>query len=181
MVGRQLVVEPDVLDGQPQLFEQMEDQLQLRINQRLAGDAPVKDRHPQNRLPIQNGHSHLRPEQLEFLLRLEVIARLFAATPQNAAQAKEVPAHPGFEGQLEMLQQTGGQTDGAGRAQPLAFRQHRGVAKGGERLPQKYRRAIDAENLAQQKEELLQHPFGVERVSQDAGKVPQHAQRLGRA
>ena len=86
-------MQPDVLDRQPQLFEEVEDQLQLRIHQRLTGDAPVKNRHSQNRLAIQDGHGHLPAKQLEFFLRLEVVARLFAVTPQDAPQAKEMPAY----------------------------------------------------------------------------------------
>jgi hypothetical protein len=47
-------------------------------------------------------------------------------------------------------------------------------------LPKEYCRAVDAENLPQQQEELPEHSFSVERVGEDAGKIAQNAQRLSR-
>jgi len=168
VVGGQLVVEPDVLDGQPQLFEQVEDQLQLGVHEGLAGDAPVEDRHPQQRLPVQDRHGHLRPQQLELIPGFGVMARLLAVAPQDAAEAQEVSADAAFERQLEVVQQAARDAEGARRVQAPAFGLRGGVAEGGERRAQEDGRAVKAENLAQQQEELLQHALGVQRVRQDA-------------
>src|ERR1017187_2789305 len=97
-----------------------------------------------------------------------VLAHLIATTQQDAPQAKEIPANSCFKRQLEMLQQTRGQTYGASGPQSPALGHRRAMAEGRERLPQKDRRAIDAQDLPQQQEKLLEHPFRIERVGQDA-------------
>ena len=168
VVPGQLVVQPDILDRQAQLLEQMEDQLQLRIDQRLAGDAAVKHRHAQDGFAVQNRHGDLRAEQLEFLLRLDVVAGLLH---WNAAGCG-----PGGRGGRRCRLQTtirnaasrpGDKPDGAGGAQPPAFLQAGASPKRAERLPQENGGAVDAEDFAQQQQELLEHAFGVERMGED--------------
>ena len=182
VVAGQLVVQPDVLDGQAELFEQVENQLQFGIDQRFAGDAPVKDGHAQDRFAVEDGHGHLGAQQFEFLLRFRVVAGLVAVAPQNAAEPEELAADAGFEREFEMLQQAR-RTDrwrrrrAGGGFRPAERRLQREL----EGLAQENRRAVDAEDFAQQQQELLEHALGIERMGQDAGKIAQDTQGLGRA
>ena len=79
MAVGQLVMQPDILDGHADLFEQMKDERQFLVVQRLPGDASVEDGHAHERFAIEHRHGHLRPQQLELLLDLQIRKRFLAA------------------------------------------------------------------------------------------------------
>ena len=157
VVAGQLVVQPDVLDRQAQLLKQVENQLQFRIDQRFARDAAVKDGHAHQGFPVQNGHGNLRAEQFKFLLCLDVGAGFLAVAAQNAARAEKMAADAGFEGQSNVRAVRGTsrwrrQCAGGG------FRRQVAAPPKGRGLAQENRRAVDAENFAQEQQELLSIP-----------------------
>src|SRR5216683_1548934 len=78
-----------------------------------------------------------------------------------------------------MLQQAGGQAHRTGRSQTPILLDDRGSTERGERRAQKDDCPVDAENLPEQKEELLEHALGIEGVSENPGKIAQDAQRVG--
>ncbi len=86
--GRNLVVPPDVLDGQAQLFEQMEDQRQFIVGHRLSRQPLVEHRHAHKRLPVQHRDGDARAQQIKFALKERVPLHLIALPPQHPARAK---------------------------------------------------------------------------------------------
>src|SRR5207237_4221058 len=108
VVGGQLLVKPNVLEGQTRLFKEVENQLQLGVDERLPSDPPIKDCDPDHGFPIQNRHRYLRTEQFKFLLRLGVVECFIAVAAEDASEAKELAADAGFERQFKVLEQAGG-------------------------------------------------------------------------
>ena len=181
MVADQLVVEPDVLEGQAKLLEEMEDQLQFRVDQRLPRDAAIEHGHTHHVLPVQDGHGNLDAEQFELLLRCRVAARLLALAPQDPAQAKQLAANAGLERQLEMLQQAGRQAQRAGRPQLPALSKTVRAAQRNQGRPQENRRPVKAKDSAEQEQELLEQALRIEGLGENAGEIAQDAEGLRRA
>ncbi len=115
VVAGKLVVQPDVAEREADLFEQVENQFQLDVHQRFAGDAPVKNGDADNRPAVGNGHGDLRAQQFKFLLRLDVGARLVAVAAQNAAEPGNLAADAGIQRQFKMFEQAGRKADGGRR------------------------------------------------------------------
>ena len=88
VVAGELVVQPDVAEGEADLFEQMENEFQLDVDERFAGDAPVENGDAGNRFAVGNRHGDLRAEQFKFLLRLDVGARLVAVAAENPCPSR---------------------------------------------------------------------------------------------
>ena len=180
VVARQLVVEPNVANRQSQRFEQVENQFQFGVGERIAGQAPIERRNADQSFAIQNRNGHLNPQQFKFLLDFQVALHVGVISPQDAPLAIEVSADAGFEAQLKVLQQTGGQAHGANGAQPPVLRAGRGFAEAGRELAQKHDRAVYADDFAQQEQELLEQSLGIQRMSQNTGKISQNIQRFER-
>ncbi|MGD0615552.1 MAG: hypothetical protein ABSA69_08955 [Verrucomicrobiota bacterium] len=178
VVAGQLVVEPDIFDGQAQVFQQVEDQLQLRIGKRLAGDMAVKDRHADDGFTVQHRNSDLGSEQFKLPLGFRVLAALLTGSAQDAAEPGDLAADAAFERELEVFEQRRGKAYGAGCAQPAAFFEAQSFAQPVSRLADENGGAVDADQFAQQEQELLEHGIGVERIRQDGRKAAQGAQAL---
>ena len=121
VVAGQLVVQPDVAEGQADLFEQMENQFQFGVDQRFAGDAAVENGDADNGFAVEHGHGDLGAEQFKFLLRLGVGAGLVAVAAENPAQPDQLAADAGIERQFKMFEQSRGEADGGGGAQTGGF------------------------------------------------------------
>src|SRR5882757_7410767 len=100
-------MQPDVLDGESELLKQSENQLQLGINERFAGDSTVKNRNAHDRFPVQNRHCYLAAEQFELFARFGIRSHLFTVSTQDTAQSKEMSANPSVQREFEMFQQSG--------------------------------------------------------------------------
>ncbi len=178
VVAGELVVQPDVAEGEADLFEQVENQFQLRVHERLAGDAPVEHGDADDGFAVGNGHGDLRAQQFKFLLRLGVGADLVAVAPQDASEPGELAADAGVEGQFKMFEQAGGEADGGGGAEPAAIlRRHHPVERR-DRAVEENGGAVDAQNFAQEEQELFQHRLGVQRMREDGREIAQHVERL---
>src|SRR5438132_9821876 len=174
MVCRQLIVQPDVLNRQPKLLEQMEDEFQLRIHQRLTSDAAVESGYANQRLPIQNGNGDLSAEEFEFFFNPGIGKSFFTFAPENSALAKEEAANAGFEGQFKMFEQAGRQPDGASRTQPAPCFNRGPFAKSAEGVAQENGGAINGHNLPKLQKKLPQHRFRPQRVRQNGREIAQH-------
>ena len=173
VVGGELVVEPDVADAQADVFQKVEDQLELVVDELFAGDAAIEHGQADDGFAVQDGYGHLGAKQFKFLLRLDVGAGLLAVAADDPAQAEDLSADAGVEGEFKMFEQAGGEADGAGGAEAAAFGPRNVPAEGDVGLAEEGGGAIDAEGLAEKKQELLEQPFRVERVGQDAGIIAQ--------
>src|SRR6266568_4430977 len=118
VVARQLVMEPNVANRQSQRFEQVENQFQFGVGERIAGQTPIKRRNANQSFAIQNRNGHLNPQQFKFLLDFQVSLHVAVLSPQDAPLPIEMSADAGLEAQLEVLQQTGGKAHGANGAEP---------------------------------------------------------------
>ncbi len=150
VVGGQLVVQPDVLDRHAQLFEQMENEFQFAVGQRLAGDAPVEGGHAHQRFPVEDRNGHLRAEQLELFLHLHIAEGFAPLASDDAALAEEMAADAALEGEFKMFQQAGRQSDGAGRAHAARFRKARRAPEYRGGLAQENHRPVHPKNFPQQ-------------------------------
>src|SRR5690242_10228369 len=103
MVRHQLVMQPDVLDCQSELLEQMKNQLQLRIYQWLTGNSAIEHGNTDQSFAIQDWYCDLAPQQLEFLLCFQIVTHFLALNAQNSAGAIKVSANARFKGQLKVL------------------------------------------------------------------------------
>jgi len=97
VVAGELVMQPDVAQGQAHLFEQPEDQLQLGIDQGFAGDAAVENGDAHNVFAVEDGHGDLGAEQFKFLLGLGIGAGFVAVAAEDAAQPDELSTDAGLE------------------------------------------------------------------------------------
>src|SRR5437660_7564598 len=80
-----------------------------------------------------------------------------------------------------MVKQPGGQPDGRCSAEPAVLADGQRVAEGWKWRAQKDGCPVDANDLAQEQQELLEHSFGIEGMGQDAGKIAKHTECLGSA
>ena len=180
VVSGKLVVQPDVAEREADLFEQVENQFQLDVDERFAGDAPVKNGDADDAFAVGNRHGDLRAQQFKFLLRLGVGAGLVAVAAQNPTEFGKLAADAGVEREFKMFEQAGRNPDGRGGAQPAAVFGRKHFVQRRNRAVQKNRGAVDAQDFAQQQQELFQHRLGVQRVREDRGKIAQHVERLRR-
>ena len=127
----------------------MEDQGQFFVGERFARQPAVKNRHADQRLPVQNGNGHLSAEQFKFLLNLTVVTRSLTVALQNPALAMDVAADACFERQLEMLQQTGRQSQRAGRTEPAILLAAADNTKNTRLLAQKNHGPVHADDFPQ--------------------------------
>src|SRR6266568_4083296 len=153
VVVRQLVMEPDVANRQSQRLEQVENQFQFGIGERIAGQTPIERRDANQSFAIQNRNGHLNPQQFKLLLDFQVALHFTVIAPQDAPVAVEMCANAGFEAQLKVLQQTGGKAHGANGAQPPVLLPGRGFTEDGGGLAQKHDRAVYADDFAQKEQE----------------------------
>src|SRR5262249_25645010 len=154
IVASQLVVEPDVPDCQTELLEQMENQFQFSVDERFAGDMPVKNGHADHSFPIEHRNRHLRSQQIEFFLGFRVAPGFFTVATQDAAQSGHLAADAVFEGQLEMFEQPGRQADGAGGPQTAALFQSQLASQSMSRLTYENGSTIDPQQFPQQQQKL---------------------------
>ena len=180
VAGHDLVVEPDVLDGHAELFQQAENQAQFAVDERFAGDAPVEKSHAHQILPVQDRHGDLGTQQFELLLHLQVAFRIGRLAPENASVAEDVTANARGQGQVELPEQAGRQADGTRGSQPARCLEGGGIAEHAWRLAQENGGAVDAEDFAQQQEKFLQQQVRLEAVAQDRREIAQHAEQFGR-
>ncbi len=178
VVPRQLIVQPDVLHRQPHLLQQVEDEFQLRVRQRLARNVAVEHRHTDDRFPVEDRHRHLPAQQFKFLLRLDIPPGFIAAPAKNPSQTRHHPSNPALQRKLEMLKQARRQTDGRCGPQLAPLLRRRALARPMRRLVQEHRRAIDPDQLPQHQQELPQHGVGVQGVRQDGGEPAQGTETL---
>ena len=92
VVGRDLVMQPDVAEREADLFEQMENQLQFGVDERLAGDACIENSDADHAVAIGNRHSHLAAKQFKFFLRSGVGPRFSAVPAQDPAEPENLAA-----------------------------------------------------------------------------------------
>ena len=154
VVGLQLLMAPCIPQRQPYLLQEVEEDRQLVSGIGFAGESFVEDGYPEQRLPIQNGHGHLGSENLKLPCDFPAFLRFPARRAQDAAVPVEIAANAGAQRQREVLDHAFIHADGAGRAQPAVLRQHRAGGEQRRRLSKEDDRAIHAEDLAQQQEEL---------------------------
>ena len=178
VVAGELVVQPDVAEGEADLFEQVENQFQFDVHERLAGDAPVKHGHAGDGFAVGNGHGDLRAQQFKFLLRLDVGARLVAVAAQNASEPGKLAADAGVQRQFKMFEQAGGKADGGRGAEPAAVFRRQRLGERRDRAVEENGGAVDAQDFAEEQQELFQHRLGVQRMRQDGRKIAQHVERL---
>ena len=107
VVFGKLVVQPDVAHAEADLPEQMENQFQLGVGERLARHAPVENGHADDCLAIEDRHGDLRAKQFKFFLRLGVHADLVAVATQNPAEPGQLPADAGIQREFKMFEQPG--------------------------------------------------------------------------
>ena len=181
VVAGELVVQPDVAEREANLFEQMENQFQLGVDQRLAGDAPVENRHAHDAAAAGHRHGHLRAEQFKFLLRLDIRAGFMAVAAENSAQPDKLAADAGVEREFKIFKQARRKADGGGGAQAAAVLRRSRIGERRERAVQENGGAIDAEDFAEEQKELLQHRLGIQRMGEDGRKIAQHVEGLRRA
>ncbi len=178
VIADQLVVQPDVAEREADLFEQVENQFQFHVHQRLAGHAAVKDRDPDDGIAAVDRHGDLRAKQFKFFLHLAVIEGFRAVAAEDAAQPVDLRADAGVQREFKMFEQAGGNSDGRSRAQPpRIFRRH-GFRERRAGTVQKNRRAVDAQNFPEELQKLPEHRLGIERVREDRRKIAQHIERL---
>ena len=67
VIRDELVVQPGIAEREAHLLEHVENQRQLFVGVRLAGQPFVEDRHADERFAVQDRDRHLRAQQLEFL------------------------------------------------------------------------------------------------------------------
>jgi hypothetical protein len=178
MVCRQLVMQPDVLDGQGQFLEQMENDLELAVGERFAGDAAVEHGNADQFLAVKNGHGHLCAQRFKLALDLFVRPGLVAVAPENFSRLMDLPAQARLEGQFNVFQQIIGQPDGAALAQTPGSLQSRGFPERGTRFLEENGRAVDPHHLPEQKQELRQQSVRIQRMGEDRGKMTRKFQRL---
>src|SRR2546425_5277159 len=99
VVARQLVMEPNVANRQSQRFEQVENQLQFGVGERIASQTPIERRDANQGFAVQNRDGDLNPEQFKFLLDFQVALHFAVFSPQDASLAIEVSADAGLEAQ----------------------------------------------------------------------------------
>ena len=155
-------MEPNVANRQSQRFEQVENQFQFGVSERIAGQTPIERRNANQSFAIQNRNGHLNPQQFKFLLDFQVALHVAVISPQDAPLAIEVSADAGFEAQLEVLQQTGGKAHGANGAEPPVPLAGQGFTEDGRRLAQKHDRAVYADDFSQQEQELPEQSLGIQ-------------------
>ena len=131
VVGRQLVVQPDVANRHPQLLEQMEQQRELFRGKRLTGQPVIKHGDPDERFAVEDRDGHLRAQQFKLFPQPNIAAGFLGVCLKDPAVLQQVPPHARIERQLEMLEQTRGQADRARGAQPMTFRLRLGHAQRG--------------------------------------------------
>src|SRR5208282_1806828 len=100
-----------------------------------------------------------------------------AVAAENPAEAGKLAADAGIERESQMFEQTRRKADGGDGTQTAAvlrqrgFRERRGTVQenGG---------AVDAENFAEEQQELFQHRLGVQRMGENGREIAQHIERL---
>ncbi len=107
VIAGELVVQPDVAEREADLFEQVENEFQLNVDERFAGDAAVEHGDPDNAFAAGNGHRDLRAEQFKFLLRLAVSAGFFAVATENPAEFGKLGAQAGIQRKFKMFEEAG--------------------------------------------------------------------------
>src|SRR3989454_8723239 len=81
VVAGQLVMEPNVANRQSQRFEQVENQFQFGVGERIAGQTPVERRDANQSFAIQNRNGHLNPQQFKLLLDFQVALHFTVISP----------------------------------------------------------------------------------------------------
>ena len=180
VVAGELVMQPDVAEREAHLFEQVENEFQLDVDERFAGDPAIEHRHPDNAFLAGNGHRDLGAEQFKFLLRLGVRPGLVAVAAENPAQSGHLGADAGIQRKFNMFEQSGGKTDGGHRAQAAAVLRRRRFGERRAGAVEKNGGAVDAEDFTEKQQELSQHGLGVQRMGEDGREIAQHVERLRR-
>ena len=174
IVVRDLVVQPDVAEREADLFEQVENQFQLGVGERFAGDAPVENGDPDDAVAVGNRHGHLRAKQFKFYLR-SVSARASSLSRRKIRPSRTIcPPMP------ESSESSKCSSRPAERPMAEAARRRRlssgkmASFSGRTGAVQKNRGAVDAQDFAEKQKELLQHRLGIQRVGEDGRKIAQH-------
>ncbi len=124
-------MQPDVAQREADLFEQMENQFQLGVGERFAGDAAVKHGDADDAVAVGHRHGHLRAEHFKFLLRVGIGAGFVAVAAQNPAEPDDLPADAGIEREFKMFEQAGRKADGGRGAQPARVFRRYGISASG--------------------------------------------------
>ena len=150
VIAEQLIVKPDVLHRQAKLFEQMKNQFELAVANRLSSDAPIEGRDADQLLVIEHRDRDLRSKDFEFLLHLRISKGFSTVPPHDPSLAMKIAANASVERKLKVLQQTRRQTQCA--RGPHALRpDRRSIARGRSGLTQKQGGAVYAKDGAELK------------------------------
>ena len=158
VVGRQLVVQPGIADGQAHLLQHVEEKREFLVRVGLAGQPFIEDGHAQERFAIQDRNGDVRAEQLKFLGNLAAGLRLLAGALQDAA----LPAQEAADARCRARGRSARGTIAPGRwrrrsaASDPPARRAASRAGGAQRPAQENDGAIDADDLAQQQQESLE-------------------------
>ena len=170
MAAEQLAVKPDVFDGKPDFFEQVEYEFEFGVVERFAGDVAVENGDADDGFPIQNGQGYLAAQEFKFPLGLGILPGFVTVPAQNPAQPRYLFGDAGFEGQFKVVQQFWNDADGAGGFEPTGFRRSGAAVHPVIRLAEKNGGTVDAEHFAQLEQKLFEHGLGIQRVREDGGK-----------
>ena len=163
VIAGNLVVQPDVAERQGDLFEQMENQFQFRIDERFAGDAAIENGDADKPNSVGDRHGDLRAKHFKFLSRVGVGAGLVAVTSQNPSQPHDLAADARIKREFKMFEQAGRKTDGSGRRAKetlAAVFPRNGSGDWRTRTVQKNGGTVDAHHFAKEGQELIQHRLG---------------------
>src|SRR4051794_18891083 len=111
-------MDPGVPNRETDFLQKVEKHGQLLRRVRLACEPLVENSHTDERLPIEDRHGNLRPENLKFLADLAARLRLRAFREQDATLPVQVSSDAGAERKGKVLEHRGIQPDRAGGTKP---------------------------------------------------------------
>src|SRR5262249_8636001 len=112
VVAGELVVQPDVAQAEADLFEEAGDEFELDVDEGFAGYAAAKRGNAHDGIAVEDGNGDLGTEEFKFLLGLAIGAGLVAVAAEDAAQAGDLGADTGIQGEFKVFEQAGGEADG---------------------------------------------------------------------
>lgn len=175
-VGGELLVEPDIAEGEAEGFEEVEDEFQFGVGERFAGEAAVEDGDADEGFAVGDGDGDLDAEEFELLLHGGVGEDFAGVASEDAAMAEEVAADAGFGAELEVFEEALGESDCAGGVEETFCGAGAWIDEGAAGGAEEDGGAIDAEDFAELQEELFEESFGAERVAEDGGEIAEGVQ-----
>ena len=174
----ELVVQPGVADGEPDFLEHVEDEREFLVGVGFAGQPLVEDDHAEQRLAVEDREWRPRAPRSWNSLAISrlVCASWLLARRMRPCRCRWPPMPAPSESakcwrtlwscpmaHAERSQRSSG-------ASGLSLQHAGGFA-------QENDGAVDADDFAQEQEELLEQRRGVEAVREHAGKAPQRLER----